>query len=189
MFKSCSCSPRLFWPFPALLFLGRLLLSLFEKFSLRIFQGCFTVQLSRSGRCRISNFYKISHLRCCVNNFFSTFCGFFWRSCEKYLSKNQRDCQLFFSFFDAFVYTAFTFLVYLPFYRRKSTASLIDSTPISRIPLICGNPFIETFGKMQVSNPIFSASRMRCSNSFTALRSPLLSCPAFSGIEIRYLIF
>ena len=29
MFKSCSCSPRLFWPFPALLFLGRLLLSMF----------------------------------------------------------------------------------------------------------------------------------------------------------------
>ena len=29
MFKSCSCSPRLFWPLPALLFLGRLLLSMF----------------------------------------------------------------------------------------------------------------------------------------------------------------
>lgn len=100
MLKSCSCSPRLFWPFPALLFLGRLLLSMFEKFSLRIFQGCFTVQLSRLCRCRISNFYKISHLCCRVNNFFHllfAFCDFSWRSCEKYNSKKHYQCQQLFT--------------------------------------------------------------------------------------------
>ena len=100
MLKSCSCSPRLFWPLPALLFLGRLLLSMFEKFSLRIFQGCFTVQLSRLCRCRISNFYKISHLHCCVNNFFHllfAFCDFSWRSCEKYNSKKHYQCQQLFT--------------------------------------------------------------------------------------------